>query len=87
MPSTLDKIVGKLSDHPNSSADDSVNPSTGAQDTNNGDDPEKTDIENFIQKGQGVGGLRGNDQPDIRAGSLTDSNTASTATGMLEKKN
>jgi len=86
MPSTLDKITAKLSDHPNASSDPNINPTSGTQDVNQGNDPDKTDVENWIQKGQGVGGLHGDSKPPIRAGSLTSDDTTAPATGMLEKK-
>lgn len=86
MPSTLDKITAKLSDHPNASSNPNTNPTSGTQDVNQGNDPNKTDVENWIQKGQGVGGPHGNSKPPIRAGSLTSDDTTAPATGMLEKK-
>ena len=53
---------------------------------NTGNDPDKTDIENYIAKGQGAGGLKGDSVPEIRAGSLTSDDTSSTATGVVGKK-
>jgi hypothetical protein len=79
-------MVAKMADHPNASSDRNVNPSSGIQDVNQGNDPEKTDIQNWIQKGQGVGGLNGDSKPAIQAGSLTSDDTTAPATGMLDKK-
>jgi hypothetical protein len=85
MPS-FSSIAVKLGDHPNSSSDPNDNPSSGTQDVNTGKDPDKTDVENYIAKGQGAGGLKGDSVPKIRAGSLTSDDTSSTATGAVGEK-
>lgn len=69
-----------MADHPNSTADDNINPTSGTENVNNGDDPEKTAIQNRIQKNQGVEGPNSNTEPDIRADSLKSADTTSTAT-------
>jgi hypothetical protein len=79
-------MAAKMSDHSHSTSNDSINPTSGTQDVNNGDDSEKTDIQNYIKKGQGVGDLSGRAEPDTCAGSLTSADTMSAATGMFEKK-
>jgi hypothetical protein len=66
MPGIIDKMAAKMSDHPNSTSNDRIKPTSGTQDVNNGDDPGKTDIQNQIKKGQGVGGLSGKAEPDPR---------------------
>lgn len=86
MSSTLSKIAAKMSDHPNASADSNVNPTSGTQDVNMGNDPNKTDIENYIATGQGVGGLKGDSVPAVRAGSLTSDDTTAPATAVVGKK-
>jgi hypothetical protein len=83
---TLSSIAAKLGDHPNSSSDPNSNSSSGTKDVNTGNDPDKTDVENYIAKGQGAGGLKGDSVPEIRAGSLTSDDTSSTATGVVGKK-
>ena len=68
------------------SPDPNVKPASGTQDVNTGNDPDKPDIENYIAKGQGVGGLKGDSVPKISAGSFTSDDTSSTAAGAVGKK-
>ncbi|KAK0939140.1 hypothetical protein LTR29_009250 [Friedmanniomyces endolithicus] len=70
-------IEQKLGDHPNVSANDSVNPDSGTgKDANQGDDAAKSWVQNKIQAGQGSGDAM---NPGPRAGGTTAPDTVSAA--------
>lgn len=74
----VERVVEKMSDHPAAHTADENHPRasvSGVQEVNQGDDPNKTETENWIAKGMG-GERAGEENNKIRAGSLTNADTA-----------
>ncbi|KAK5167335.1 uncharacterized protein LTR77_007034 [Saxophila tyrrhenica] len=77
MSNIIKKIERKLGDHPNVSDDPNVNPSSGTgQGANDGNNPNKSWVQNKIEAGQGSGSP--NDRT-ARAGSTTIADIVSAA--------
>jgi len=83
----MSSLLNKLSDHPNATADPNVNPCKGVDGApaaiRDDNDPNKSDTQNWIAKGQG--GER-DAEYGIKAGSVTSPDTTVPAQDSLPSK-
>ncbi|KAK5116583.1 hypothetical protein LTR85_009208 [Meristemomyces frigidus] len=78
MSSFIKKVEQKLGDHPNVSSDPDVNPDSGTGNgVNQGDDPNKSWVQNKKEAGMGSDSrmVEGENAHHIHAGSTTSANT------------
>jgi hypothetical protein len=71
----IPSLLNKLADHPQATADPTANPAKGVDGASGAirddNDPARSETQNWIAKGQGGERKFGNDEHQVRAGSLS----------------
>lgn len=79
----MSSLLNKLADHPQATADPTVNPAKGVDGASGAirddNDPARSETQNWIAKGQGGERTFGNDEHQVRAGSLSSPDTSTPA--------